>query len=304
MSPIIPIALKDLKLLGRDPMGLFFIVVFPILMGLFFGVINKSFATGEPRSIKVGIVDHDQSDISHRFVRLLGTDKGITLRNINRTDAANLVRTRKLLAFIELPKGFGETAGILWADPPPIDIGIDPSRHAESALLQGRIMQAVGQLVQVRFRDPDSMRKALGRLSRETANDPGITPAARRAMVALFGSLDTFLGSMSDAIKRLNQQDSATATPGMQLADIRVNKVLAEPTERGKILARVQSPWDISFPSAMMWGIFGCVAGLPRRWSASAPREHCFGSASPRSPGGRCSPARGWRVLRRRRRWW
>ena len=39
MSRVFSIALKDIKLILRDKMSLFFIVGFPILMGLFFGLV-------------------------------------------------------------------------------------------------------------------------------------------------------------------------------------------------------------------------------------------------------------------------
>ena len=52
------------------------------------------------------------------------------------------VRRGQLVGMIAIPKGFGETAGILWMEGPAIEVGIDPSRKAESGMLQGMIMQA------------------------------------------------------------------------------------------------------------------------------------------------------------------
>ena len=40
---IVQLALKDLKLLLRDRMGAFFILGFPIMMGLFFGLMMGGF---------------------------------------------------------------------------------------------------------------------------------------------------------------------------------------------------------------------------------------------------------------------
>ena len=50
MRTIITLALKDLRLLLRDRMGLFFIAGFPVIMGLAFGAIGASFATGPSSS--------------------------------------------------------------------------------------------------------------------------------------------------------------------------------------------------------------------------------------------------------------
>ena len=38
MTAVIQMAIKDLRILFRDRLGAFFILVFPILMGLFFGL--------------------------------------------------------------------------------------------------------------------------------------------------------------------------------------------------------------------------------------------------------------------------
>ena len=39
MKPVLVLALKDLKLIYRDKFGLFWLLVFPLLMALFFGSI-------------------------------------------------------------------------------------------------------------------------------------------------------------------------------------------------------------------------------------------------------------------------
>lgn len=289
MSPVIPLAIKDLKLLVRDPMGMFFIIVFPILMGLFFGVINKSFASEPPKPIDVGIVDDDRSSYSARFISLLEKDEGVNLQKVERREAAEMVRNRKLLAYIILPKGFGETAGIMWASAPRIDIGIDPSRSAEGALLQGRIMQSMGRLVQDRFADPESMRAQVRKTAQATRNDPTIPATTRLALATFFTALDQFLGAIADSSQELDDEQVAGSAPQMQLADIHLENVQAELTERGKVLSRVRSPWDISFPSAMMWGIFGCVAGF----ATSMVRERTEGTLLRLN----VAPIRRWQVL-------
>jgi len=278
MRSVIPLAIKDLKLLLRDRMGMFFVIVFPVIMGLFFGVINKSFVTESPRDVAVGLVDHDQSDMSRRFAQRLVDDGGIKLSDVTPEEATLKVRARSLLAYLVIPKGFGETAGIMWTDPPRIDIGIDPSRRAEAALLQGRVMQCMGRMVQDRFADPGSMREHVRRTAEATRNDPGIPPGTRMAMGAFYVALDSFLGTMAETI---NEQDGAqddvhdgAGAPKIQLADVHVQAVQTEPTKWGKLQSRIRSSWDISFPSAMMWGIFGCVAGF----ATSMVRERTEGT--------------------------
>lgn len=274
MTSVIPLAIKDLKLLLRDRMGMFFVIVFPVIMGLFFGVINSSFGGKATHAVAVGIVDHDDSAMSRRFAEVLAEEGGVKTSSVSGDDGPAMVRTRKLLAYIEIPKGFGEKAGIIWEQAPRVNIGIDPSRQAESGMLQGYVMQAMGRLVQDRFADPGSMREQVQRTAKATQNDPNLPPGTRMAMGAFYIALDSFLGTMDEESKKLDGQQGGVGAPSIQLADVHVEEVQAELTERGKLLSKVRSPWDISFPSAMIWGVFGCVAGF----ATSMVRERTEGT--------------------------
>ena len=65
MQQVLSLALKDLKLVARDRMGLFFIVGFPILMGLFFGLVMGGPSTGSGSGkISIVLIDQDQTDQS------------------------------------------------------------------------------------------------------------------------------------------------------------------------------------------------------------------------------------------------
>ena len=72
MSRILAIVIKDMRLLTRDRMGLFFIAVLPVGMGLFFGMVMGDVGSGSSGSgIPVAVVDEDQSDMSALFVKSL-----------------------------------------------------------------------------------------------------------------------------------------------------------------------------------------------------------------------------------------
>ncbi len=152
MRSIITLAIKDLRLLARDRLGMFFIVVFPVVMGVFFGLINASF-TSEPESgsMAIAIVDRDDSEMSHLFVEKLRDIDAVSAEMMSLDEASHRVRKGKLVGFVEIPKRFGETAGVLWAEGPALKLGVDPARGAEGAMLRGMIMQAMGGLIQHRF---------------------------------------------------------------------------------------------------------------------------------------------------------
>ena len=71
MTAVIQMAIKDLRILFRDRLGAFFILVFPILMGLFFGLIMGGNSGGSTAAMRIVVVDQDQSEMSRKFIESL-----------------------------------------------------------------------------------------------------------------------------------------------------------------------------------------------------------------------------------------
>jgi len=266
MQAIWTLAVKDFRMLTRNLLGMFFIIVFPVVMGLCFGVIGKSFGD-EPKedSIRLAVIDRDDSDTSRRFIETLDAIGAIQTVNADANTASDRVRRGELAGFVEIPAGFGETAGIFWAVPPTLSLGVDPARRAEAAMLQGMIMQAMGRLVQHRLADPAGLRKALRATAADVADDPDMPDSRRRMFAGLFTAADVLLGSMASSDAATTQTAMARSA-GMQLAHIQRVTVAAPrgdtSSERDQLTARLRSGWDISFPSAILWGVMGCVAGF------------------------------------------
>ncbi len=207
MNAIISLTIKDLRLLLRDKGGMFFIIAFPIIMGVAFGLMYGSVGgEGSAGGMIIGIVDNDDSEISRRFVENLAAIKTIEIHSIEQAAAREMVLKGQLLAFITIPSAFGETAGIFWMPAPELEVGVDPSRSAEAAMLHGMIMQSVGALIQDRLSD--------------------------------------------------------TAGFNFELARVKRVDVTRPPSKHEQTVSKLRSAWDISFPSAIMWGVMGCVAGF------------------------------------------
>ena len=62
----------------------------------------------------------------------------------------------------------------------------------------------------------------------------------------------------------------------MQLAEIEMIDVTRKPApgSTAALVQKVRSPWDITFPQAMLWGFLGCVAGF----AGLLVREHDMGT--------------------------
>lgn len=259
-------ALKDLKLLSRDKVGLFFMLGFPILMGIFFGFVMGNIGGGSKSTkLAIAVVDEDNSPMSDKFVAALEKVESLEVTKLDRAVAQDRVRQGNLLAMIAIPKKFGETAGIMWADPPPLQIGLDPSRAAEGAMLEGMVMQSMGELISARFQDPAGMRGFINQTKEQIAGDESISPTMRPLLSAMMGSFDMMFDSLEKVQE--NTEEGSQEGPmagGMQMANIERVDVTREikPGSQAAIVQKLRSKWDISFPQSMVWGILGCVAGF------------------------------------------
>jgi ABC-2 type transport system permease protein len=263
MLSILTMAAKDLKLITRDWLGLFFMVGFPVLMGVFFGLIMGSFDT-ESALLTVAIVDEDESEESASFVKALEKTGNVRIERLGREAAADRVRRGEFVGMIVIPQGFGETAGILWKEGPAIGVGVDPSRQAEAGMLRGIIMQAAGEQMFARFQDPAAMRPLIAeaRAQIEAADD--LPLAMRPVLLAMMESLERFMASWENVQETAgaSQATGTTTMPKVQLVRIETIDVTRElPKDSPRALGRqIRSKWDISFPQSMMWGVLACAA--------------------------------------------
>jgi ABC-2 type transport system permease protein len=265
MHSVLIMAAKDLKLISRDRVGMFFIIGFPVLMGLLSGVISGSFDT-KSGSLSIAVVDEDESEMSAKFVEALNEAGNVKIERLGRQDAMDRVRRGRLVGMIAIPEGFGETAGIMWMEGPAIELGVDPSRRAESGMLQGLIMQAAGKLTAARFQDPSSMRPFIKQAQDEFATSDDIPILMRPLLTEMMGSLDNFTQSLERVQAAHGDDDSngAIQPSDMLIARIETIDVTRElPKDSPAALVRkLQSKWDIGFPQAMLWGVLACAAGF------------------------------------------
>ncbi|MEM7315498.1 MAG: ABC transporter permease [Planctomycetota bacterium] len=290
MGKIWAIASKDLRLLSRDKMAVFFILGFPMLMGLFFGTImgGPSSGGGAKKTMKLAVVDNDDTEMSKSFIERLKENDNLDISSATREEAMDSVRKGKLLGMLVLGEGFGETAGIPWKDAPEIEVGMDPSRTAESAMVEGFLMQTMGALYGDRLFNADAMRPNVDQLRQQLKDQRDDVPEnLRPAYSTLTDSLDGLFDSLDriqegDELSDEEPSESAEADedddfqPSMQFANITSIDVTRELEKgsRAEVLSRIRSKWDITFPQCMVWGILGCVSGF----SVSIVREKVRGT--------------------------
>ncbi|MFO0940270.1 MAG: ABC transporter permease [Pirellulales bacterium] len=264
MKSIFAIAVKDIRLLLRDRMAAFFVLGFPLLMGLFFGLVMGPSGGGEKAKMKVAVVDLDQSKYSQLFVQSLQKNENLTIESAEQEEARSSVQNGKRVAMLVIPAGFGKSAGLFWEDQPTLQLGVDPSRTAEGAMVEGFVMEAIGSLIGKRLTNPSEMLGSTNQVMEEIRNSAEISDSRRSLLLDLFGQLDTVIQSI-DKVQEDNTQDAATASQvGFKLASIEkvdVTRAVDPNSIEGQV-QKLRSRWDISFPQAMLWGILGCVAGF------------------------------------------
>ena len=263
---VIQLALKDLKLLLRDRTAAFFILAFPVLMGLFFGMMMGGTSGSERGKIKLAVVDEDESELSRRFVSALERNENLSVSAAKLDTAREQVRKAESTGMLVIPQGFAQSAGIFWEPQPELQLGVDPARAAEGAMLEGFTMQAMSELIQYRIERPADFLPSLAKAREALANDTQVDLVTRQLGATLFRAIEQFIAGLptGENAKAGEAPNNAVAAPSIQLAQIRKIDVTskAQTLSVGGETFNLRSRWDISFPQAMLWGVLGCAAGF------------------------------------------
>lgn len=256
MSVVLTLAGKDLRLLVRHRGDLFFVAAWPVLLAVLFGVIFA--VPPEGRSpLGVALVDEDQTEASRAFVARLAVAGGLDVAPVGRNEAAALVRQGERVAWVALPPGFGgATANPFGGRAPTVEMGIDPTRKAEAALLEGLLTRVAAEGLSARLADRDASRRmvadALGRLRHAPPWSP-----ERKRNERFLAELDTWLA------------ESPAAGGGFTLQPLVVETTAAVPDRQGP-----RRSFEFTFPQGMLWGLLACAANF----ATSLVRERTSGT--------------------------
>ena len=127
MRAAVFIALKDLRLLSRDRVALFWVLGFPLAFALLFGSVMSSALDEASRRISVVVVADDRDS---PLAKALSESDRLDVRSMSLEDAQRAVRHGRESAYLRLPES-GE----------PV-LGVDPARASEVALLKSEIARA------------------------------------------------------------------------------------------------------------------------------------------------------------------
>lgn len=247
MKSVVTLALKDLKLLWRDKFGLFWVLLFPLIYALFFGSIFSGRGDSSASAMKIAVADEDNSDSSRKYAERLEKSSALKVTRATRDDAREQVRKGDLVAYVLLKKGFGDSPGFAFGSNSSMELGIDPSRKAESGYLQGILVQASFEVMQEKFTDPAATHKMVSDSLADIDRSSDLPADQKENLRKFLGDLDRFV----------EKSDSKTRNSGGPFSNTSLNSVAVTSDSVGP-----RSAFEISFPSAILWGILGCAAAF------------------------------------------
>jgi ABC-2 type transport system permease protein len=250
MSAVLAIALKDLRLLFRVKAAWFFTLCWPLIVAVIFGSLFGGAGSG-PSRLFIAITDEDQTPASKQFVDALAKRDGFDVLRTSVGEATDLVRRGRRVGAVRIPKGFGRASGRLFVgDPPKVELLIDPSRQAETAMLQGFLLEQAAGRMQTLFSASPEGRGQITSMLADVKTQPGGF-AGQADLQSMLGSLDAFLGKQAQA-QPAAEPGAAPAGGGWRPLEIAVTSVQRQ--RQGPA-----NGFQITFPQGMQWGILGCM---------------------------------------------
>lgn len=266
------IARKDLRLLWADKFGLFWVLVFPLVMAPLFGSIFGG--DGAAGAMSIAVVDLDNSDGSRRFAELLDESESLHIwrpthgetgepLDVTEAMAREEVRQGKRTAYIVIPEGYADD-GPFGGFGAELRVGIDPSRRAEAGYLQGLIMEATFGRLQEVFADQEAMSQQFDRLIAEL-DAWEIDPLQRIVFRQFLNASRAFTQNIDPALypngEPADDGGGGDADPAAAGGDgIGFSPVQIELEEVVREGVGPRSAFEISFPQAMIWAVLGSCA--------------------------------------------
>ena len=257
---LLALAAKDIRLLLRDKGGAFVTFGFPFIYCVFFGLIFAA-RSGSTRAMQVIVVDEDHSGGSAAFADALSEAAEFDVEHAPRDQAVDAVRRGKVAAYVVLTKGFGEAlAHVLLNEHPQIEVGVDPARTAEAAMIEGLLTKYAFESVMGDLAHGDGFRRQIRAATEKLRTDTDMPPTARIALGVFLPELERFVTDVQSAPEAADVPDDGsaekpTALGGWKPIDINVSEVIRERTGP-------KNSFDISFPQGIIWGVLGCCASF------------------------------------------
>jgi ABC-2 type transport system permease protein len=201
---------KDLGVFFADRKGAAMVVIVPLVLGLFMGLI---FNTGEgPDPIRLVVVDEDGGDAVRRFLLALERDPGLQVERRSATEARDLVFRGKVAVALRLPAGASErlSAATLFsgADRGRLDLWFDPASPTEADIVEGLVTKAMMEAAFTDLADAGRQRQFFAGMKADLGDD-----AAKRPALASFLDAGLAWSSENEAVSASTEAATPAGPP-------------------------------------------------------------------------------------------
>ncbi|MBN8597530.1 MAG: ABC transporter permease [Planctomycetes bacterium] len=250
------IAWTDVRLLLRDRAAAFFTFVFPIIFAIFFGLVFGGDA--KKGKIEIAVAQLDQGSLATEFVSSLKQMDGFNVTSVaSEADGEKAVREGKASACIIIPGGFEKGLDSIFANGkgPEVPVLVDPSKAADTGLLQGRLMEQSFAMMAKSITQPERMKKQLQQARDMIAKSKDIDLSRKLMFGTLFQNIETFTNDANKPGEDGKPAFSDNALSGFspmqfEMKDIRKQRI--GPT----------NAYEVSLPQGIVWGLMGCVTAF------------------------------------------
>ncbi|MGQ9835585.1 MAG: ABC transporter permease [Thermoanaerobaculaceae bacterium] len=243
MSAIWAIARTDLRRLFRKPMLLFWVLGYPVLVGVLFGLAFSGI--GKPRGqLPIVVAVADGSQKAQEFLKLLAQENSLKVTVGDPQSARESVRVGKAIAYVLVKEGFGQVRPFMPEEKPLLELGLDPARKAEAGLVEGLITKAYFSLMFRHMQQPANLLEASQKLKEE--------------LPALPEPLHGPLGTLAESLEKL----AAAIQLRPEVSWEEANPFTKPPFERVEITGDRKRPpnaFAITVPQASAWALISVV---------------------------------------------
>ncbi len=137
------VAWKDLRILRRDPVGLFWTFLFPVAFALFFGAFWDAATNRHDAVPELLVVDQAHNEVSHRLLEGLVRAKALQLTAArSEQDASRRARRGQAVGYVLLPRGLGD-APSPGAPAMGAKLFFDPTQHEDAERARATLTTAL-----------------------------------------------------------------------------------------------------------------------------------------------------------------
>jgi len=245
---------KDLKLLFRDKITVFFTFGFPLIFAAFFGSIYSG-GGGGSSGMSVAVTDLDQTPDSAAFVQRMDEVSELHIEVMSEFEAREAARKGKKVAYIILPGGFGAAYSSLFTGgTPELIIGVDPSRKAEAGMLEGVMMKLGVERFENALSDNDNLAQQLDDSIQAIEQDDNI-PEQWKSL------LSEYLPQVKELTSQEGPGFESEGEGGFDLSSA-LQPVVLNFEDVAISRDGPRNGYAVTVPQAMYWAVMGVVMGF------------------------------------------